>query len=136
MRENIRLDSRRFALWTALLFFTACGLSGCSMGSTNAATRGRELFQNCAPCHQPDGSGNAEIGAANIAGMKAWYVQEELDKFRAGARGRNFSDVEGLRMGPIAASLLNEDDVKLVAAYVETMPPVRHAPALPGDAQA
>lgn len=98
--------------------------------------RGQELFQNCVPCHQPDGSGNSEIGAPNIAGMKAWYVQEELEKFRDGARGMHFSDVEGMRMRPIAVSLGSENDVKLIAQYVETMPPVQHARTLPGDAQA
>jgi cytochrome c553 len=136
MRENTRLAPRQIALWTSLLLFFGCSLSGCSLGSTSAATRGQDLFQNCAPCHQSDGSGNPEIGAPNIAGMKAWYVEEELEKFRAGARGMQFSDVEGMRMRPMALSLVSEDDVKLVAQYVETMPPVRHAPTLPGDAQA
>lgn len=126
----------QFALWAILLLFLGCGASGCDLGSTSAAMRGQELFQNCAPCHQTDGSGNAEIGAPNIAGMKAWYVQEELEKFRNGARGMHFSDVEGMRMRPMALSLVSEDDVKLVAQYVETMPPVRHAQTLPGDAQA
>lgn len=98
--------------------------------------RGQELFQNCAPCHQADGSGNSAVGAPNIAGMKAWYVEEELEKFRAGARGMQFNDIEGMRMRPMAIGLVNEDDIKLVAQYVETMPPVRHAPSLPGDATA
>ncbi len=68
--------------------------------------RGQELFQNCVPCHQADGSGNPEIGAPNIAGMKAWYVQAQLQKFRAGTRGMHFSDVEGMRMRPMAVSLV------------------------------
>src|SRR6266700_4066057 len=76
MRENIRPAPRQFILWTSLFFFFGCSVSGCSLGSTSAATRGRELFQNCTPCHQSDGSGNPEIGAPNIAAMKAWYVRE------------------------------------------------------------
>jgi cytochrome c553 len=136
MRGHEKLVTHRIVLWTSLLLLFGCGLSGCSLGSTSAAARGQELFQNCAPCHQPDGSGNSEVGAPNIAGMKAWYVQEELEKFRTGARGMHFSDVEGMRMRPMAVSLVSEDDVKLVAQYVETMPPVRHPQSLPGDAQA
>jgi len=83
-----------------------------------------------------DGSGNAAIGAPNIAGMKEWYVEEELDKFRAGIRGMHFSDVEGMKMRPMALSLTSEDDVKAVSRYVETMSPVPHPATLPGDAQA
>ncbi len=68
--------------------------------------------------------------------MKSWYVERELDKFRAGVRGMHFSDVEGMRMRPMALSLTSEDDVKAVAHYVETLPPVVHARTLPGDPQA
>jgi cytochrome c oxidase subunit 2 len=111
-------------------------LSGCRMGTTDAATRGRDVFETCVPCHNADGSGNPAIGAPNIAGMKEWYVEEQLEKFRAGVRGMHFNDVEGMRMRPMALSVSSEDDVKAVAHYVETLPPVRHAASLPGDAQA
>ena len=76
------------------------------------------------------------FGRPNIAGMKSWYVEEQLEKFRAGARGMHFNDMEGMRMRPMALSLTSEDDVKAVAHYVETMPPVRHAASLPGDPKA
>jgi len=111
-------------------------LSGCSFGKTDAATRGQEVFETCVPCHNSDGSGNPEFGAPNIAGMKAWYVERELDKFRAGVRGMDFNDVEGMRMRPMSLSLSSDDDVKAVAHYVETLPPVRHASSLPGDPKA
>ena len=106
------------------------------MGPTDAATRGREVFETCVPCHNSDGSGNSAIGAPNIAGMKEWYVEHELEKFRAGSRGMHFSDVEGMRMRPMALSLSSEEDVESVAHYVETLTPVPHAASLLGDAQA
>jgi cytochrome c oxidase subunit 2 len=68
--------------------------------------------------------------------MKAWYVERELGKFRAGVRGMHFNDVEGMRMRPMALSLTSEDDVKAVSHYVETLAPVRHASSLPGDPKA
>jgi cytochrome c553 len=68
--------------------------------------------------------------------MKEWYVERELEKFRAGVRGMHFNDVEGMRMRPMALSLTSEEDVKAVAHYVETLPPVRHASSLPGDPKA
>ena len=120
----------------ALLLLAGLNLTGCRMGATDAATRGQEVFETCVPCHNSDGSGNPTIGAPNIAGMKSWYVERELDKFRAGVRGMQFSDVEGMRMRPMSLSLPSEDDVKAVAHYVETLNPVPHASTLPGDPKA
>ena len=96
-------------------------------------SRGRELFETCAECHGTNGEGNSEIGAPNIAGMNAWYVETELRKFRAGVRGAQFDDIEGMRMRPMAMSLPSESDIPAVAAYVESLAPVRHAPVLGGD---
>jgi cytochrome c553 len=126
----------RFAFWTLLLLIGGLCLSACRLGTTDAATRGQEVFETCVPCHNADGSGNPEIGAPNIAGMKEWYVERELEKFRAGVRGMHFNDVEGMRMRPMALSLTSEDDVKAVSHYVETLAPVRHASSLPGDPKA
>ena len=136
----MRVDSKLAAfpiVWCASLLLV-CGWSiyGCGLGATSATSRGQQVFQTCVPCHQPDGSGNPAVGAPNIAGMNAWYVEEQLQKFRTGSRGAHFYDLEGMRMRPMALSLGSEEDVKLVAQYVETLPPVRHAASLPGDAQA
>jgi cytochrome c553 len=131
-----KIDPYRIALWTFLFLAGGLNLSGCRLGTTDAATRGQEVFETCVPCHSSDGSGNPVVGAPNIAGMKAWYVERELDKFRSGVRGMHFNDVEGLRMRPMALSLTSEEDVKAVAHYVETLPAVRHASSLPGDPKA
>jgi cytochrome c oxidase subunit 2 len=127
---------QRIAIWTLLLLMSGLNLSGCRLGATDAATRGQEVFETCVPCHNADGSGNPTIGAPNIAGMKEWYVERELDKFRAGVRGMQFNDVEGMRMRPMALSVTSEEDVKAVAHYVETLPPVPHPSSLPGDPKA
>jgi cytochrome c oxidase subunit 2 len=120
-------------LSAALVAFVAIGLSGCHDGPMDAATRGRELYQTCAPCHNADGSGNPVIGAPNIAGMKQWYVQAQLQKFRSGTRGVQFNDLEGMRMRPVALSLNNDDDVAAVAKYVESMPVIWQTPSMHGD---
>lgn len=126
----------RIAFWALLLVAAGQTLSGCGLAATDAATRGKELFQNCVPCHGSDGSGNQTVGAPNIAGMKDWYVQEQLQNFRSGVRGMHFSDVEGMRMRPMALSLNSDEDVQAVARYVQTLSPMKHASALNGDAHA
>jgi cytochrome c553 len=135
-----KIVTHRIGFWTPLPFLALLigilNLSGCRVGATDAATRGQELFETCVPCHNSDGSGNPEVGAPNIAGMKQWYVERELQKFRAGVRGMQFNDVEGMRMRPMSLSLTSDDDVKAVAHYVESLPPEPHASSLPGDPKA
>jgi cytochrome c oxidase subunit 2 len=121
----------------SLMALAAVVLSGCQAGArSNPSQRGKELFVTCAECHGPTGEGNAAIGAPNVAGMNAWYIKTELRKFRAGVRGAQFDDVEGMRMRPMSLSLPSDSDVDAVAGYVASLPPVRHAPILGGDPQA
>jgi cytochrome c553 len=136
MRKIQKSEKHRIAPYVFLLLIGGLSLSGCRLGTTDAATRGQEVFETCVPCHNADGSGNPAIGAPNIAGMKEWYVERQLDKFRAGVRGMHFNDVEGMRMRPMALSLASEDDVKAVARYVETLTPVVQVSSLPGDPKA
>ena len=121
-------------LLLCLVPLAALGVAGCQVQASPApASRGQELFETCSECHGTHGEGNSEIGAPNIAGMKAWYVEAELRKFRGGVRGAEFDDIEGMRMRPMALSLPNDSDVAVVAKYVESLPPVTHAPVLGGD---
>lgn len=136
MRKNHTAVPRRYAFFAFLLFASGLNLSGCRLGATDAAARGQEVFQACIPCHNADGSGSPVIGAPNIAGMKQWYVESQLQKFRAGSRGMQFNDVEGMRMRPMALSLITDADVEAVARYVESLSPVTHPPTLNGDVHA
>jgi cytochrome c oxidase subunit II len=122
--------------WALLVFISAFGLSGCGLGAADAASRGRELFETCVPCHGQAGEGNPEIGAPNIGGMQVWYIQTQLRKFRAGARGMHFNDTEGMRMRPMALSLMTDVNVEAVARYVASLPSTRQTPALQGDPKA
>jgi len=129
--------------WLPLVLLSALGAAGCQVrasadatsSTSSSASRGRELFETCAACHGTHGEGSSEIGAPNIAGMNAWYVEAELRKFRAGERGAQFDDIEGMRMRPMALSLPTEGDIPVIAKYVESLPPVRHAPVLGGDSK-
>jgi cytochrome c oxidase subunit 2 len=118
-----------------LLAIAATVLSGCQ-AQADSASRGKQVFATCAECHGESGEGNPAIGAPNIAGMNEWYIETELHKFRSGIRGAQFDDLEGMRMRPMSLSLKNDDDVKAVATYVASLPPVVHAPILGGDPQA
>jgi cytochrome c oxidase subunit 2 len=96
--------------------------------------RGRELFQLCATCHGAQAEGNELFLAPSIGGMPLWYLEAQLEKFRAGGRGTHFDDIPGMRMRPMALSLRSEhgNDLKDVAAYVASLPAHKPAPTLSG----
>lgn len=96
--------------------------------------RGRKLFELCASCHGAQGEGNELYLAPAIGGMPLWYLEGQLEKFRAGGRGTHFDDIQGMRMRPMALSLRSErgDDLKDVAAYTASLPARKPAVTLSG----
>jgi len=122
--------NRNCAATLALAVFV-CSFAG---GSARAAEseRGADLFRLCAVCHGENAAGNESIGAPAIAGMPVWYLEAQLKQFRSGNRGTHFDDIMGMRMRPMALSLMREGDVEAVAAQVAAMPPVNPTPVLTG----
>ena len=113
----------------------AAASAACSRaeGSTaSASLPGKELFRACVSCHGDDGRGNRTIGAPPIAGLPSWYVEAQLTKFRSGLRGAHPDDHEGLRMRPMARQMMNEGEVKSVAAYVGSLPAAHTGRTLEG----
>lgn len=132
----LRFGHHCLAGWILLTPILALGLSGCQTGDASVSARAGELFKTCVPCHGQQGKGRPDLGAPNIAGMSAWYIEAQLQNFRSGVRGTDFNDKEGMRMRPMAISLPFDADVKAVAEYVASLPAVRHPSTLGGDAQA
>ena len=97
-----------------------------------AEGRGEQLFQLCAQCHGPEGAGDQLALAPAIGGMDLWFLKAQLGKFRSGARGMHFDDIAGMRMRPMALSLLNDENVAAVAAYVASLPRTHPKPTLEG----
>ena len=64
--------------------------------------------------------------------MPNWYLEAQLKQFRDGNRGTHFDDIMGMRMRPMARTLMQEGDIEAVAAYGAGMPAVNPAPSLTG----
>ncbi len=113
-------------------------LAGCQTAeSADPSTHGERVFTDyCQPCHTASGGGNASIGAPSIVGLSEWYVRAQLGKFREGARGRHYDDIEGMRMRPMALALREVGEVEVVAAYVASLPPVDNPITIHGDVEA
>lgn len=97
--------------------------AGASDAGANLA-RGEQLFQFCTKCHGAQGGGNSAALAPGIAGMPAWYLEGQLQKFKSGVRGMHPDDTGGLRMYPMSQWLRTEADQEAVAAYIASLPPV------------
>jgi cytochrome c oxidase subunit 2 len=84
---------------------------------------GKEKFVVCQACHGPTASGSQEIGAPRIAGQNHWYELRQLRNFKAGIRGVNPEDTFGIVMRPMALTLVSDQDVVDVVAYLGTLEP-------------
>jgi cytochrome c553 len=112
--------SKRFGVAFAVALLAAA--SAPRAGAQDVAN-GKRLYQLCTQCHGAAGEGNAAALAPSIAGLPAWYVENQLRGFRAGYRGLHFDDVSGMRMRPMALSLASDAEIKDVAAYVGSLAP-------------
>jgi cytochrome c oxidase subunit 2 len=104
---------------------------GCDLPEEPSA-RAAVHFEGCVPCHGETGQGNAVVGAPQIAGQEAWYLERQLQKFRTGVRGAHPDDHTGLRMRPMSRLLRTDEDVKAIAEYVSKLTPAEHPATIEG----
>lgn len=111
----------------------ACGLlaAGCARGEAHAIPTGEELYAACESCHGARGEGSVELSAPKLAGLPAWYLTRQLQRFRDGTRGKHPDDDKGLRMRAMARQMMSDAEVEAVVAYVAAMPDVEAIPTLP-----
>ncbi|GJM44771.1 MAG: cytochrome c [Gemmatimonadota bacterium] len=89
---------------------------------TGNAEAGAALYgTTCIACHGADGKGMAVLKSPSLIGQSDWYLQAQLAKFRAGQRGYDPTDVNGLQMKAMSATLANEQAVLDVATYVRSL---------------
>lgn len=86
----------------------------------NAGAGAATYEQVCVACHGPDGRGNELLRSPPIVQMHDWYLFQELQNFRTGARGADPGDVWGATMR-VNAVLLNDQAMEDVIAYVQTL---------------
>lgn len=74
----------------------------------------------CVACHGEDGRGNEQLRSPPIVQMHDWYLVQELENFRSGARGAHPADTWGQTM---RANVIVMDDQTMedVIAYVQTL---------------
>lgn len=101
-----------------------------------AAEEGREPYNDryCTTCHGTDGQGNEGVQAPRLAGMESWYLQRQLENFRAGIRGTHPQDIEGIAMQPMAN--LTDESISDIIDWVGSWTYKPAEVTLQGDADA
>jgi len=95
---------------------------GCSTTSAKAVVPGQQLYASCATCHGAAGEGNPAVKSPALAGLPAWYLTEQLERYRSGLRGRHPSDVEGLKMRAMVRQLRSPAEIAEITSYITGFP--------------
>ena len=97
------------------------------------AAAGAAQYAVCAACHGQQGEGQLALNAPKIAGQEAWYLQRQLQNYKAGLRGAHEDDVFGREMAPMAATLANDAAIANVIAHIQTFPDNPAPATIEGD---
>ncbi len=81
---------------------------------------GAKLYALCANCHGDDGLG-IPMNAPRQAGISDWYLLNQLKNFNQGLRGHHPEDLEGKQMGFMARTLHDDQAMRDVVAYINTL---------------
>ncbi len=83
--------------------------------------KGKLLYAPCAACHGDDASGNETLFGSSLKNSSDWYLLTQLRNFKVGIRGGNLRDAQGLLMRPFAMTLVDEQAMKDIVAYIMTL---------------
>ncbi len=75
----------------------------------------------CGACHGPGAQGNKDLNAPKLTGIDDWYLERQLTNYIKGVRGSHPDDVLGAQMQSMAKTLKDEQAVKDVAAYIQSL---------------
>lgn len=102
-----------------------------NMVAANPAA-GQAQYALCATCHGQQGEGNLALNSPKLTGQPAWYIERQLQYFKTGVRGGE-GDVFGLQMAPMAATLIDDEAVRNMAAYIASLPDAPAERTVTGD---
>lgn len=85
------------------------------------ATAGQGRYALCASCHGADGKGNDVVKSPPLNHSADWYLMTQLKNFKGGIRGAHKEDITGAQMRAIIGTLPDEQAMKDVVAYIQTL---------------
>ncbi len=115
-----------------VLSFSLAALFVANSAWSQDAKQGERVFKLCTFCHGDRGEGRQDLAAPAIAGLPEWYLKRQLIKFYDGVRGLHPRDDAGMRMHPMAKTLVKDRDIDAVSQYVAALPKVQLADTVKG----
>ncbi len=83
---------------------------------------GKKIFSsNCAACHGGQGEGNPVLNSPSLTLQSDIYLLRQLRNFKQGIRGSHAEDKYGRQMAMMARTLPDEQAMKDVIAYLNTL---------------
>lgn len=83
--------------------------------------KGQASYALCASCHGARGEGVKATNGPPLAHLNDWYLLEQLRKYKAGIRGTNPKDINGIMMRPMALTLTSDQAMLDVVAYITSL---------------
>lgn len=90
---------------------------------TGDVDRGRRLYTTCASCHGRQGEGIWALNAPRLAEMSDWYLVRQLQNFRQRVRGAHRQDFYGWQMATVSDMLKDDEAIRDIVAYINTLGP-------------
>ncbi len=85
------------------------------------AAKGKAAYVVCATCHGQKGEGNLALNSPRLNNQHDWYLLRQIQNFKAGIRGKHPKDIYGAQMAPMVMTLANEEAMKNVIAYINSL---------------
>ena len=83
--------------------------------------RGEVIYGTCLSCHGVEGQGIWSQNAPRLNGINDWYLARQLENYRQGIRGSHLQDLYGKQMSLMSIMLRDEQSVRDVVAYINTL---------------
>lgn len=88
---------------------------------TGEVTRGEEIFITCKSCHGALAQGIWSTNAPRLSGTNDWYLARQLENYKKGIRGAHPADLYGKQMTLITGVLRDDQAIKDLVAYINTL---------------
>jgi len=88
--------------------------------------------QYCLVCHGSNAQGNVAIQAPNLTVLPEWYLQKQLNGFRAGWRGGHGNNAYSQEMMAVA-KVMTEAEMSAALAFIRSFTPVAAKAVGQGD---
>ena len=85
------------------------------------AAKGKALYVVCATCHGQKAEGLTPLNGPRLNNQHDWYLLRQIKNLKDGIRGKHPKDIYGAQMAPMSATLANEQAMKDVIAYMNSL---------------